>query len=78
MAKYQEFDTVILKDGRQGAIVEVYGPNAYEVDVGHSPKDWDSVFVTDSDIERLATPEESARNAAESERQLKEQGLWEK
>ena len=77
MAKYQEFDAVILKDGRHGSIVEVYGPGAYEVDVGHSPKDWDSIFATDDDIARLAAPEENAESAAESERQLREQGLWE-
>lgn len=78
MAKYQEFDTVLLKDGRIASIVEVFEPDHYIADVGHSPKDWSIVWdLSDKDIERLAVPEEIERDAKESERQLKEQGLWE-
>lgn len=77
MAKYQEFDTVLLKDGRVAAIVEVVGPNEYIADVGHSPRDWSIIWdLTDEKIERLATPEEIAKDAETSERELKEQGLW--
>jgi hypothetical protein len=77
MAKYQEFDSVLLKDGRIASIVEVYELGTYDADVGHSPKDWKTLWgLTDDDIERKATPEEIAREAAESKRQLEEQGLW--
>jgi len=75
MARYQEFDTVLLRDGRIASIVEVIGPDAYIADVGHSPRDWAIVWdLTDDGIERLATPEEIAKDAAISERELKEQG----
>lgn len=77
MAKYQLYDTVLLKDGRIACIVEVFEPDQYMADVGHSPKDWDIIWsLSDADIERTATPEEIKRDAEESERQLKEQGLW--
>lgn len=77
MAKYQEFDTVLLKDGRIAAIVEVAGPDEYIADVGHSPQDWDIIWdLTDKDIERLATQEEISKDAEISERELKEMGLW--
>ena len=71
MAKYQEFDTVLLKDGRVASIVEVTGPDTYMADVGHSPRDWD---LTDDAIERLATPEEIDGDSKEAQRQLKEMG----
>ena len=78
MAKYQEFDAVLLKDGRIASIVEVFEPDHYMADVGHSPKDWEILWdITDKDIERTATPEELELHAKECERQLKEQGLWE-
>lgn len=39
-----------LKDGREGTIVEVLGSD-YIVDVGNSPKDWDTIFVKADEIE---------------------------
>lgn len=74
MAKYQQFAEILLKDGRIGAITDVFEPDTYFVDVGSSPKDWDNITVTDSDIERLATREELAKDAEISKRELKEQG----
>ncbi len=77
MAKYQEFDTVLLKDGRFATIVEVFEPGEYIADVGRSPKDWAIVWdLTDTGIMRLATPEEIAQEHAISMQELKEQGLW--
>lgn len=46
------FDCVQLKDGRTGVIVEVYD-GVCDVDVGASPKDWDTITVTFNDIERV-------------------------
>ena len=78
MAKYQEFDTVLLKDGRIASIVEVVGPDGYIADVGHSPRNWAIIWdLTDEDIVCLATQEELARDAEISKRELKEMGLWE-
>lgn len=75
MAKHQEFDTVLLKDGRIATIVEVVGPDGYIADVGHSPQDWAIIWdLTDADIERFATSAEIDKDAKESDRQLKELG----
>ena len=78
MAKYQQYESVLLKDGRIATIVEVYEPNSYDVDVGNSPEDWNTVYdITDSDIDRKATKEEIDREYQESMRQLREQGILE-
>ena len=75
MAKYQQYETVILKDGRIAALVEVFEPDTYIADVGSSPKDWDTIDITEKDIERLATEEEKQAKYEMSIKQLKEQGL---
>lgn len=49
MKKYNQFDTVILKDGRVAAIVDFIG-EYYIVDVGSSPEDWDTIEVREEDI----------------------------
>ena len=60
---YKEYETVLLKDGRVAAIVELLGEGVYIADVGHSPKDWDDIIVKDEDIERLASKEEIEKEA---------------
>ena len=75
MAKYQQYETVILKDGRIAALVEVFEPDTYIADVGSSPKDWDTIDITEKDIERLATKEEKQAKYEMSIKQLKEQGI---
>ena len=75
MAKYQQYETVILKDGRIAALVEVFDPDTYIADVGSSPKDWDTIDITEKDIERLATEEEKQAKYEMSIKQLKEQGI---
>ena len=72
MAKYQQYDTVLLKDGRFAALVEVFEPDTYIADVGSSPKDWDTVDITDQDIERLATEEEKQEKYEASLKLLKQ------
>lgn len=76
MAKYQQFDEIKLKDGRLGAITDVFEPGTYLVDVGTSPKDWDNITVTEEDIERLAFKEEIRADREKSQRELTEMGLW--
>ena len=49
MRKYNQFDSVILKDGRVAAIVDLIGED-YIVDVGCSPADWDTIEVREEDI----------------------------
>lgn len=75
MAKYQQYETVILKDGRIATLVEVFEPDTYIADVGSSPKDWDTIDITEKDIERLATEEEKQAKYEMSIKQLKEQGI---
>lgn len=51
--KIKEFATVLLKDGREAAIVEVLSDTAFIADVGSSPKDWDTIDITIDDIEKI-------------------------
>ena len=78
MAKYQQYESVLLKDGRIATIAEVYEPGAYAADIGDSPEDWATVYgITDDEIERKATEQEMDRKYRESMRQLREQGILE-
>ena len=50
----KQYDAVLLKDGRRGAFVAVYGDqDIFDVDVGSSPKDWDNITVKRDDIEKV-------------------------
>ncbi|ARP50470.1 hypothetical protein [Caproicibacterium lactatifermentans] len=43
--KIKEFDTVRLRDGRVGSVMDVEGDQAeFVVDVGSSPKDWETLY----------------------------------
>lgn len=42
----KQYDTVLLKDGREADIVEVLAPDVFIADVGDSPKDWETIDVT--------------------------------
>lgn len=48
----KQYDTVKLKDGRVGAVVEILD-GACVVDVGGSPKDWETIVVKNEDIEKV-------------------------
>lgn len=48
-----QYDSVILKDGRRAAIVEVWDATHFLADVGSSPMDWETIDVTLDDIERV-------------------------
>lgn len=50
----KEFDTVILKDGRTASVMEVFPNGSLTVDVGSSPKDWETLYdKTVDDIEKV-------------------------
>ncbi len=49
MTKYKEFDTVKLKDGRIGTIVDKVGSD-YVVDVGDKEEDYETIMVSEEDI----------------------------
>lgn len=52
--KIQQYDTVKLKDGREGAVVEILGDDeAFLVDVGDSPGDWETISVSREEIAQV-------------------------
>ncbi|KAF5035723.1 hypothetical protein DSECCO2_582610 [anaerobic digester metagenome] len=49
-----QYDSVLLKDGRMGAVVEIYGDqDRFDVDIGSSPTDWETIYVSRDDIEKV-------------------------
>lgn len=51
--KIEQYDTVLLKDGRTAAIVEKWSETDFEADVGSSLEDWDTITITIDDIEKV-------------------------
>lgn len=51
--KIEQYCTVLLKDGRTAAIVEVFSDTDFLADVGDSPKDWETIDITLDDIEQV-------------------------
>lgn len=49
----KQYDTVLLKDGREAAIVEAFDNKVFIADVGDSPADWDTIDITIDDIEKV-------------------------
>jgi len=48
-----EFDNIILKDGRKGAVVEVFDSTHFLADVGSNPSDWDVIEIQLKDIKKI-------------------------
>ncbi len=53
MLEIKQYDTVLLKDGRRAAVVEKFSDTDFLVDIGDSPKDWDTIDVKIDDIEKV-------------------------
>lgn len=50
----KQYDGVLLKDGRSGCVVEIFGnQDTFEVDIGTSPKDWETITVKRDQIEKI-------------------------
>ena len=50
----KQYDMVLLKDGRVGAVIEVNGTESVDIDIGDSPKDWETLWsVSITDVERV-------------------------
>lgn len=49
----KQYDTVLLKDGREAAVVEVFENKYFIVDVGDSPQNWETIDVSIDDIEKV-------------------------
>ncbi len=71
---YEEFDAVLLKDGRFASLDDKAGPGVYTGTVGDGPKNWKIVYLTDADIERKLTEAEREEWSRRSAKQLKELG----
>ena len=48
-----QYDEVILKDGRRAAIIEKFSETDFLADVGDSPADWDTIDITIDDVEKV-------------------------
>ena len=53
MMVIQQYDEVLLKDGREAAIVEVFSDKEFLADVGSSEKDWDTIAISLDDVEKV-------------------------
>ena len=51
--KMAEYSEVLLKDGRSACIVEVLSDTEFLADVGNSPEDWENIYITIDDIDRI-------------------------
>lgn len=51
--KIQEFDNILLKDGRKAAIVEVFDDSHFLADVDIGPAKWETISITVDDIEQV-------------------------
>lgn len=51
--KIEQYDSVLLKDGRRAAIVEKFSETDFLADVGEGPEDWDTIDITIDDIESV-------------------------
>lgn len=49
----KQYDDVLLKDGREGNVVEAFDNRVFLVDVGSSPKDWETISVNIDDIMKV-------------------------
>ena len=57
--KIKEFDTVLLKDGREGSVMEVFQDGSLIIDIGTSPENWETLYdKTVADIERVINSSE--------------------
>lgn len=51
--KIEQYDTILLTDGRKGCVVEKLSDTDFLVDVGSSPADWDTIDVKLKEIEKV-------------------------
>lgn len=52
--KLKEFDTVLLKDGRKGDIMDIQGDGeSITIDIELGEDDWETDYITKDDIEKV-------------------------
>lgn len=72
---YEEFDSVLLKDGRFASLVNLDGPGQFSATVGDGPKDWKIITVAEEDILRKMTDKELDEAAQRTYQQYRECGI---
>lgn len=50
---FREYDYILLKDGRTASVMAIAGDNLLCVDVGDSPEDWDNIFISTDEVEKI-------------------------
>nr|WP_295277755.1 hypothetical protein [uncultured Blautia sp.] len=56
----KQYDTVLLKDGRTGSVVEVFPDGSLIVDVGSTPADWETLYdKTVADVKKVINGKKS-------------------
>ncbi len=52
--KLKEFDTVLLKDGRTGDVMDIQGDGeSITIDIELGDDDWETDYITKDDIEKV-------------------------
>ncbi|GHU51991.1 hypothetical protein AGMMS49975_06910 [Clostridia bacterium] len=51
----EQYQEVVLKDGQTGCAVEVFEQTGFVVDIGNSPKNWDTIYAEINDIDMEET-----------------------
>ena len=51
--KIKQYESVLLKDGRQAIVVEILEGESFIVDIGDSSGNWETIEIKLEDIEAL-------------------------
>lgn len=51
--KIKQYDTVLLKNGKEAVIVEILNEDTFIADIGDSPKDWETIIVKLDEIKEV-------------------------
>lgn len=51
--KIEEYDGVLLKDGRTGIVIEKFDDTHFMVDAAQTADEWGIIHITIDDIERV-------------------------
>ena len=49
--KIKQYESVLLKDGRQAIVVEILDGETFVVDIGDSPENWETTEIKLEDID---------------------------